>query len=410
MGWHAARVVTGNREFLKLWIGQGVSASGSAVTTVAMPLVAVVALQASPVEMGVLSALTVLPHLVFGLPAGVWVDRVSRRRLMIVADLGRAALLGAIPVLSALGMLRMSHLYCVAVGAGLLTLLSDTASQTLLPALVPRKDLMQANSASLLNQTMASTTGPLVAGALVQVASAPLAIAVDALSFVVSAVASYLIKEPPRLAPARSRSRLHLAAGLHELLGNPVLRGLTVSATIAAIAGAMQGPLVVLYLVRELHWSPALVGVAITVVGVSSVLGTLLAPAYSRKLGLGRAYLTGQLLASLAGLALAAAWLPLVFVGQILAGLGMPLYGVPQRTLRQALVPEPLLGQTTATWRTLVIGGQTFGAIAGGLTATQLGLRPTLALTTLAMLAGPTYATCSPLRRLRTLPAAKLPA
>jgi MFS family permease len=400
--WRAARVVTGNREFLKLWIGQAVSASGSSITTVAMPLVAVVALQASPVEMGVLSALTVLPHLIFGLPAGVWVDRVSRRRLMVVADLGRAILLGAIPVLAAFDMLRMSHLYVVAAGAGLLTLLSDTASMTLLPALVPRKDLMQANSASLLNQTVASTTGPSVAGALVQVASAPIAIALDALSFVASAVASYLIKEPPRPAPAPYRSRFQFSLGLRELFGHPVLSPLVVSATIAAIAGAMQGPLVVLYLVRELHWSPALVGVAITVVGVSSVLGTLVAPAYSRKLGVGRAYLTGQLLASLAGLALAAAWLPLVFVGQLLTGLGMPLYAVPQRTLRQSLVPEALLGQTTATWRTLVIGGQTFGALAGGLIATHLGLRPTLALTTLAMLAGPTYATFSPLRSLRT--------
>jgi MFS family permease len=410
MGWRAARVLTGNREFFKLWIGQAVSASGSAITTVAMPLVAVVALQASPVQMGLLSALTVLPHLVFGLPAGVWVDRVSRRRLLIVADLGRAVLLGTIPVLSAFGILRMSQLYVVAVGAGLLTLLSDTASMTLLPALVPRQDLMQANSASLLSQTMASTTGPSVAGALVQLASAPFAIALDALSFVVSAVASYLIKEPPRPVAGPRRFRLQLAAGLRELFGNPVLRGLTVSATIAAVAGAMQGPLVVLYLVRELQWSPALVGVAITVVGISSVLGTLLAPAYSRKLGLGRAYLTGQLLASLAGLALAAAWLPLVFVGQLLTGLGMPLYGVPQRTLRQALVPEALLGQTTATWRTLVIGGQTFGALAGGLTATHLGLRTTLALTTVAMLAGPTYAVFSPLRKLHTLPTAKLPA
>src|SRR4051794_6045022 len=149
-----------HREFLKLWIGQAVSASGSAITTVAMPLVAVVTLGASPVEMGLLSALTVVPHLVFGLPAGVWVNRWSRRRVMIVADLGRAVLLGAIPVLSAVGLLRMEHLYVVAVLAGVLTLLSDTASMTLLPALVPRSALMQANSASMLNQTVASTAGP----------------------------------------------------------------------------------------------------------------------------------------------------------------------------------------------------------------------------------------------------------
>ena len=385
-----------NREFLKLWIGQAVSASGSAITAVAMPLVAVVTLAASPVEMGVLSALTVLPHLVFGLPAGVWVSRVSRRRVMIAADVGRAVLLGAIPVLSAVGLLRMEHLYVVAVLAGVLTLLSDTASMTLLPALVPRASLMQANSASMLNQTVASTTGPSVAGVLTQVASAPFAIAVDALSFLVSAVASFLIKEPPL--PAVAPGRYQLLGGLRELFGSPVLSALTLSATIASLAGAAQAPLVVLYLVRDLHWPPLLVGVAITVAGVAAVVGTVVAPAYSRRLGIGRAYVSGQLLVSLAGAVLAISWLPLVLLAQLLAGLGMALYGVPQRTLRQALVPEHLLAQVTATWRTLVIGGQTVGALAGGLAATYLGVRATLLLSCAGMLAGVAVAARSPLR------------
>lgn len=389
-----------HREFLKLWVGQGVSASGSAITAVAMPLVAVVTLRASPVDMGVLSALTVLPHLVFGLPAGVWVSRVSRRRVMIAADLGRAVLLGAVPALSAVGLLRMEHLYVVAVLAGLLTLLSDTASMTLLPALVPRASLMQANSASMLNQTVASTTGPSVAGVLTQVASAPFAIAVDALSFLVSAVASFLIREPPL--PAVAPGWYRLLAGLRELFGSPVLSALTVSATIASLAGAAQVPLVVLYLVRDLHWPPLLVGVAITVAGVAAVVGTLVAPAYSRRLGIGRAYVSGQLLASLTGAVLAIGWLPLVLLAQLLAGLGMPLYGVPQRTLRQALVPEHLLAEVTATWRTLVIGGQTVGALAGGLAATYLGVRATLLLSCAGMLAGVAVAARSPLRSLAT--------
>ncbi|MEU0095010.1 MFS transporter [Kribbella sp. NPDC006257] len=385
-----------HREFLKLWVGQAVSASGSAITAVAMPLVAVVTLGASPVEIGVLSALTVVPHLVFGLPAGVWVSRVSRRRVMIAADVGRAVLLGSVPVLSAVGLLRIEHLYVVAVLAGVLTLLSDTASMTLLPALVPRASLMQANSASMLNQTVASTTGPSIAGVLTQVASAPFAIAVDALSFLASAVASFLIKEPP--VPALAPGRYRLLGGLRELFGSPVLSALTLSATIASLAGAAQAPLVVLYLVRDLHWPPLLVGVAITVAGVAAVVGTLVAPAYSRRLGMGRAYVSGQLLASLAGAVLASGWLPLVLLAQMVAGLGMSLYGVPQRTLRQALVPEHLLAQVTATWRTLVIGGQTVGALAGGLAATYLGVRATLLLSCAGMLAGVAVAARSPLR------------
>jgi MFS family permease len=128
MQWRTAQVVRSSPEFVKLWTGQAISSFGSAITTVAMPLVAVVALGASPLQMGALSALTVLPHLIFGLPAGVWVDRLSRRRVLIVADLGRALLLRAIPLLSVLGVLRIEHLYVVAMLAGVLTLLSDTAS------------------------------------------------------------------------------------------------------------------------------------------------------------------------------------------------------------------------------------------------------------------------------------------
>ena len=391
-----------NREFLKLWTGQAISASGSAITTVALPLAAVVTLGATPVEMGLLAALTVLPHLLFGLPAGLWVGRVSLRRLLIGTDLGRALLLGAIPVLAWADLLRMPHLYAVAFLAGLLTLLSDTASMTLLPELVPREDLMSANSATMLNQSVASTTGPSVAGFLVALVSAPFAIAFDAVSFALSAVTSYLLKEPPRT--RLERDRPSLAGGLRVLFGHPILRPLVISATAAAIFGAMQGPLLVLYLVRELHWSPVLIGVAITTAGVASILATLLAPWYSSRLGIGRAYSSGQALASLAGLFLAAGAAPFVFLAQFLSGAGMPLYGVPQRTLRQTLVPPALLAQTTATWRTLVIGGQTLGAACSGLLATHLGLRQTLATTSLAMLTATLYAALSPLSHLNRTP------
>ncbi|WP_168197267.1 MFS transporter [Kribbella sp. ALI-6-A] len=398
------RVVSSNPEFRKLWIGQGVSAAGTAVTGMALPLVAVVGLGASAAEMGVLAALAVVPHLVLGLPAGVWVDRGSRRRFMVVADVGRAGLLAAIPLLAATGELRMPHLYVVAVLTGALTVVSDTASLALLPALVRREELVEANSASMLSQTLASTAGPAGAGLLIQLLSAPVAVAVDAVSYVGSAVASFLIKEPPRETPQTSWPRLDLTTGLKELFRDPVLAGLTRSATVAAVAGAMQGPLVVLYLVRELHWSPLLVGVAITTLGASSVFGTLIAPAYSNKLGIGPAYLIGQLIASCAGFALALAWWPLVFIGQVMTGLGMPLYGVPQRALRQALVPDHLLGRTTAAWRTLVIGGQTVGALAGGLVGTLLDLRAALVLSSLGMLAGLMLALLSPVKTLRQLP------
>ncbi|MGY4771564.1 MFS transporter [Kribbella sp. CWNU-51] len=232
-------------EFRKLWLGQLVSASGSAITTVALPLVAVVTLQASPVQMGALAALTIAPHLVFGLLVGVWVDRWSLRRVLIWTDIGRLVLLSSVPVAAALDSLRIEQLYVVAVLTGVLTLLSDTASQTLIPSLVPREDLMRANSAALLNLNLASTVGPSMAGFLVQVLSAPFAIIVDAASYVVSAVASSLIREPAR-APVPERSEVRLSAGLRVIFGDRVLTPLAISAAVAATAGAMQGPLIVL--------------------------------------------------------------------------------------------------------------------------------------------------------------------
>lgn len=385
-----------NREFLKLWTGQAISVSGSAITTVALPLAAVLTLGAGPVEMGLLAALSVLPHLVFGLPAGLWVGRISLRHLLIGTDIGRALLLGSIPLLAAFDLLRMPHLYVVAFLAGLLTLLSDTASMTLLPVLVPREELMSANSAIMLNQSVATTAGPSIAGFLVTAVSAPFAIAFDAVSFAFSAVTSYLLKEPPRV----SVDRPSLAGGLRVLFNHPILCPLVISATAASLFGAMQAPLLVLYVVRELHWSPVLVGAAVTTTGVASILATLLAPSYSRRLGIGRAYSSGQLLVSLAGLFLATAVGPLIFLAQFLTGAGMPLYGVPQRTLRQTLVPPAQLPQTTATWRTLVIGAQTVGAATSGLLANWLGLRPTLVTSSLLMLTATLYAARSPLRTL----------
>ena len=162
--------------------------------------------------------------------------------------------------------------------------------------------------------------------------------------------------------------------------------------------------MIVLYLVRELHWAPALVGVAITAFGVAAIAGSLVAPVWIRLVGIGRGYLTGQFIASLTGAALAVGFAPLVFLGQAFAGLGMSLFAVPQRTLRQSLVAPHQLAQVSATWRTLVIGGQSVGALTSGLLAATIGLRPSLVLSTTAMLGATLVGLLSPLRTLHTLP------
>lgn len=415
MPWRRWFMLQHHPEFFKLWSGQAISSFGSAITTVAMPLAAVVVLHATPLQMGVLLASTTLPHLLFGLVAGVWVDRLPRRSFLVGADLARCLLLGAIPVLGVLGALRIEHLYAVAFLAGIMTLLFETASMSLLPALVGRDNLIQANGAMVLNTSVANTAGPGLAGALVQLLTAPVAIAFDAVSFLLSAGCSLLIEVQPASQSVAGRGRVRLWAeiveGLRVVFGSPVLSPIAVSAAIGAMAGAMQGALIVLYLARDLHLSPAFVGLAVAASGVASVVGALLAPPYSRRLGPGPAYITGQILASLAGLVLAAARgpltvvVPFVVVGQLVGGLGQPLYAVPQRTLRQSLVPDQVLGRANATWRFLVFGAQPLGALLGGAIGATLGLRAALVVGSVGILLAATWATRSPLRSLRQIPA-----
>ena len=415
MPWSQWLMLRRHPEFFKLWSGQAISSFGSAITTVALPLAAVIVLHASPVQMGVLVASTTVPHLLFGLVAGVWVDRLPRRSILVGADLGRCLLLGAVPVLGVLGELRIEHLYAVAFLTGTMTLLFETASMSLLPSLVGRDNLIQANGAMVLNTSVASTAGPALAGGLVQVLTAPVAIAFDAASFLLSAGCSLLIEVQPASRSATQRGRVRLLAeiveGLRVVFASRVLSPIAVSAAIGAMAGAMHGALVVLYFARDLHLLPAFVGLAVAASGVGSVVGAVLAPPYSMRLGPGPAYITGQILASLAGLFLAAARGPLtvvmlfVVVGQLVGGLGVPLYAVPQRTLRQALVPDQVLGRANATWRFLVFGAQPLGALLGGAIGATVGLRTALVVGSVGTLLAVAWATRSPLRLLRQIPA-----
>ena len=398
-------------EYRKLWTGQTISAFGSRITAVALPLAAVVVLHATPVQMGVLAALAVLPHLLFGLPAGVWVDRLSRRAILVVADVGRAMVLGTIPVLGVLGLLRVEHLYAVAFLTGLMTTFFDTSATSLVPALVGRENLIRANGAWVLGNTVAGAAGPSLGGWLVQVLTAPVAVAFDAASFVLSAVCTLLVrvKEAPR---ARDQVRFWpgMVAGLRVLFGSPILRPVTVSATLGALAGAMQSALIVLYLVRDLALTPALVGLAFGVTGGASVVGALLSRWFSERLGPGPAYVTGALLFGLGTLVLASAGGPraavllILLLALVLAGLGPPLFGVPQTTLRQTLTPDHLLGRVNAAWRFLVFGVQPLGALLGGALGAAIGLRATLVVSGLGVLAAFVFAFRSPVRTLRQVP------
>jgi MFS family permease len=400
-------------EFCKLWSGQTISSFGSAVTSLALPLTAVLVLKATPFQMGILAALGFVPHLALGLPAGVWVDRWPRRPVLIATDLARALLLGSIPALALLGALRMEVLYAVALLAGVCTLFFDVAATSYLPALVGRDDLLEANSASALSGSLATTAGPALAGGLVQLLTAPVAIVVDACSFLVSALCSGLIRAPEPAAPPSERRTLlaDIGEGLRALVADPILRPIIGSSTVGSFGGAMQQALLVLYLTRGLGLSPTLLGIVFAASGVASVLGALLAGPARDRVGPGPAivggvllWCIGNLLVPLARGPLAVA-LPLLLAARLISGVGTPVYSINQITVRQAMVPYRLLGRVNASRRFLVFGVIPLGSLVGGALGQAVGLRPALFLGVAWQALSLIWLLLSPVRSLRATPA-----
>ncbi|GAB3749226.1 MFS family permease [Microlunatus parietis] len=406
------RVLAAHADFRRLFAGGSVSQLGSTVTSVALPLTAVLLLDASPLQMGLLGAAGFLPHLVLGLPAGVWVDRWPYRRVLVLTDLIRAVALAAVPVLAALGLLQIWQLAVIAVVTGTCSVFSAIAEGSFLPDLVPRGELLAANSAIAIRNSVASTSGTALGGLLVQLLTAPVAIILDAVSYLGSAVCVARIRVPGhRSAPARERRFLRdIGEGIRVVFGRPELRALTTSATIGALAGQLQAVVVMLFLVRDLQLAPALIGILLAVSGVAGIAGAAVGVPITRRLGHGPAYIAGTLVSSLAGvvLALAGGPLPLVLAvvvtARLLQGWGPTLYGINQQTLRQTLIPTDLLPRAQATWRFLVFGMQPVGALLGGVLGSFVGLRGTLVAGSVIMLAGTVVAWLSPLRSLRELP------
>ena len=397
-------VVGRHADFRRLFVGNAVSLLGSSVTTVALPLTAVLYLHASPLQMGLLGAAAMLPHLVLGLPVGVWVSRLPYRRVLVVSDLAQTVLLGSIPVLAALGQLRMWHLYAVVGLAGAAGLFEIVALQSFTPMLLPPEDLFAGNSAYLGSFQTINTSGPATAGLLVTAFGAPVSIAVDAVSFLVAAVFKSRIRHPGR-SPASRAAAPGIGEGLRALLSHRLLRPLTLAATVGAFANQAQAVVLVLFLVRELHLPPWAVGVAVAISGAAGVIGAVVVGRFTRRVGPGWAHIGGMLLASTGGLVLAAAGpLALVAVGQLMRGAAPSLFGVNQQTLRQTLVSPERLAQVNASWRFLVFGFQSLGALVGGLLASAAGLRSTLVATSCLMLTGMAISIASPLRSLRSMP------
>jgi MFS family permease len=374
-------------DFLRLWSGQTISVFGSMIGGTALSFTAILFLHATPVQLGVLGAMQIAPALLAGLFAGAWVDRLRRRPLLIAADMGRAVVFATIPLAALLGVLRIQHVYAVALAAGVLTILFDVAYQSYLPALLGTHDLLEGNSKLTGSAAAAESAAFGVAGWLVQTLTAPVAILIDAASFVVSAVTLGLIRtrEPAVVFQKRPNMYREIGDGLRAVWRNRLLRALALAELLHNLAGGIWAALVVLYMSRGLGFSPGILGMIWAVGGVSSFLGAALAPRVTRRLGGRRTLVIGlgafgasQLLVPLAtgAGALSAVLLLLQQVGDGF----YTIYAVNEVSLRQRVVPERLLGRVSATMRSVGLAAVLAGSLTGGILGQALNVRLMLAV------------------------------
>jgi MFS family permease len=400
-------------DFLAMWAGQTVSQFGSQISLLVLPTVVVLSLHGGTFEVGLLTALEFLPFPVLGLAAGVWIDRLRRRPVMIAADVGRALALGSIPAAFAAGVLGLPQLYVVAILTGVGTVFFEVAYQSYVPSLVERSELVEANSKLELTRSVAQVSGPLTAGVLIQLAGAARVVTIDALSFLVSVLSLVAIRraEPASVRPAEgSGFRSDLSEGLRLVLGNRLLSALAWCAATSNLGTNIVLAVLVVYAYRDLHMSPGGLGIVYGAASLGSVAGALVTGAVTRRLGLGRTLAISILLAGLAyvGMPLAGLGAPLAVLSvcTFVQGVQVPIFNINQWSLRQSLVPNHLQGRVTGTVRTIVWGAMPLGALLGGVLGSTIGVLPTLVLGGVVGALSAVWIVASPVLRLREHPAA----
>jgi MFS family permease len=377
----------GHRDFLKLWTGQSISELGSQVSQLAIPWLAAFGLHASPLEFSLLGVLQFLPFILFALPAGVWVDRLRRRQILLVGDASRAVLLGLIPVLWAAGALRMWELMVLSFVIGTFTVFFDVAYQSYLPALIDREHLVDGNSKLQLTVSVAQVAGPSLSGGLIAAITAPYAIVADAISYVISSVFLVAMRHREEL-PERTEGepRPHMwpqvKEGLRWVVGNPTLRAITACTGSSNFFTSLLFAIFILYAGRVLHLSAVEVGAVFAVGSAGSILGALGASRLQKRLGIGPAIVFTSILFSFGGLAFPLAPkgfpLPVLMLGQALFGFGAVAYNITQVSYRQAITPERLQGRMNAAVRWIVWGTMPLGTILGGAIGQWIGLTTAL--------------------------------
>jgi len=402
-----------NGAFLRVWSAATISVFGSFVTRIALPFVAILTLGAGPIEVAVLRSLELVAALVVGLVAGAWVDRLRRRPVLIWADIGRAALLGSIPLAALGGWLTLPQVFLVAAAAAVLTTFFDVADRAYLPTIVPRTDLVRANGALAATSSAVEFAAFGVAGFLVNILTAPIAILIDALSFVVSAILLGTIRRPePPPPPAADRDPVldEIREGLRLVAHDPVLRGLVGGTMGLAAMWGIFGATWMLFVVQELKLDPAVIGVIAALGGFGSLLGALLAARATVRFGVGNVVIASMLFAAVGNLLipLAPAGLPLVAIAcllgqQLIGDTAVTVFDVTEISVRQARVADRQLGRVNATVRVAMVLAQLMATLLGGLLAELIGLRGAAFLAPIGALLGAWALYSSPVRSLRRI-------
>ena len=403
-----------DRSFLALWSASTVSLFGSLITRTALPFAAILVLDAGPLEISALRSAELIAGLIVGLLAGAWVDRLLRRPILIWADLGRAALLASIPVAFVLGVLGLPQLLFVAFAAAVLSTFFDIADNAYLPTIVPREKLVNANSALTATGSIAEFSAFGIGGFLIELFKAPIAIAIDAVTFVVSAILLMTIrkKEPPP-APVADREPVlrEIRDGMRRVFRSPTLRALALSHGGTHILWGIFGTSYLLFALEDLQLGPAAIGVIAAVGGIGSLAGAALAPRMVRRFGIGPTILLGML-----GFLIGNSLIPLAPAGAVLLGAAFlitqqlfgdafaTVYEITEVSLVQASVGDRILGRVNATISTFTTLLTLAGAVAGGVIAELWGLRAAFAIGLLGAVFAILVVWFSPVRFIRSAP------
>jgi MFS family permease len=373
-----------HRDFLSLWVAETISQFGTQVTFLALPLVAILALEESVFRVAALTSLQFLPFLLFTLPAGVWVDRLRRKPILVAGDLGRALALLSVPIAHWLGTLTIWHLFVVAFVHGVCTVFFDVAYQSYLPALVGRDQVVEGNAKLEVSRAGANIGGPGVAGGLVAALTAPVAVLVDAVSFLVSAFLLGGIRKQEE-APAREgrRSLRHeLVEGLRYVFGHPYQRTMVAMTALSNFFGQVVFSILLVYAVRELDLTPGTIGIVLAIGNLGTLASALTARRIGERLGVGRTILLASCLFGPGTLLIALApqdnAIPFILASMIVIGFGGILYNVTAISLIQAITPDRILGRANASRRFVVWGVVPLGGFTGGALASLIGLRETM--------------------------------